>query len=392
MEDKIKSKLIRSIYVVVIAILSICNANGQKKKNNNANVVSNYLKTSFDLNLNKIPIDFKGHNVTELYKKLAEKQVNFEKSEFETYAQYEERMRIESSKPILGNLNEESIFAIKNQEPNLYPSNFKYDADSQEIELAIELKYFINNGGHIEIDEKRKSIEIKSFILKDKNYQGTNAFGVSKEINSTKSSVYCLLIDNWKSFANEDSNVSSLVKFNFKVNPIVAKKIKETDLHLESGQLKFLYIGKVVKPYTTTGHRYREATISFPYESEKNINYINFDLNEIWVYNKNTGEVYTKIKPQKDLICDIKYTLVGCKLISEISESDLYKFNEEGVITCNVSVLGSDMVLVKGISSPTTINDMSLQMQAKYIISRLKFSTKNKDELKGTITLTFERR
>ncbi|WP_395064738.1 hypothetical protein [Flavobacterium sp.] len=342
------------------------------------------------MNLNKIPIDFRGHNTIEIYKNLKAKKTNLQKNEFETTEQFEKRLSIETERKVLGTLNEDDLFAIKSQYQNLNCLKFKYDADNQEVELAIELKDYINEENKIEFDGKKKSIEISKSTLKNQKYNGKNAFGVSKEINSRQELYYNLQIENWKSFINKDN----LINLKFKVKPNIAKKIKEEDLYGYNGLLGFIYIGKINESLVSNGYYYSgKPTITKPYEFEYNINYIDFDLYEIWVYNKNTGEILSKVKPKEAISCEVSYTIKDYELNGNTQTFDSFNFTEVGQIIFNVSIIGMDKgkVFIRSLAPETTINDESLLSQAKKYVEKLIFKSENNKSQNGIITLDFKK-
>lgn len=331
-----------------------------RKKTAELNAV--YLSTSFDLNLSRIPVGFRGHNPIELYNNIKKKSIAINKGEFETTAQYEEKIEAESKKPIIGNLYEYSLFTF--QSNNIF--DLTYDADNQEMEA------YITN---------IKEIELRNRILRKGTYNGTNAFGVSKEIDFEESISHCLSIINCNKFTN--------LKAVFKISAEKAKQIKEKKL------LSVIYIGKLSKPYIQNNYYTNTPTLKDPYDDKKRINYINFELNEIWIYNKISGEIYAKIKQQKDIVCDIKYAIENRILLPTLPLFNTYKFFDGSTITFNVDVSDSgDLIIVKDIVSPTTLNDRFLQDEAKGIISKLRFAPKinNYKYSNGTITLNFKRR
>ena len=75
------------ILALLLSNLLTNSLNAQKNKSVKLKAPpTTYLKTSFDMSLEKIPLDFKGHNPVELFKNLDKKQISLEKSEFETNA------------------------------------------------------------------------------------------------------------------------------------------------------------------------------------------------------------------------------------------------------------------------------------------------------------------
>jgi len=266
-----------------------------------------------------------------------------------------------------------------------------------DLELAFEFEAFKNyKNQQYKFDSSRKGVELQKKITEKRNYDGMNIFGVSTQVYSEKSNIYSLLFNNWKDFVN-GGVTNDLIKFNCKVNPLIAKKIKENNTIGVNSILSAIFIGNVLKPYVSEGYYHSGTpTLSEAYEYEEKINYINFSLSEIWIYNKITGEILTKIKPQKKMICDINYSIGNRKLKSNIPAFDLFEFTEEGVMTFNVGIYDFSETLsgVFEITTPTTISNKLVQYNAHDILRELKFDMSNPNSTsknEGTITLTFRR-
>ena len=309
-------------HFIFLLSLLVVNLYGQNKKieTNKRSIKTttvNYKKPKFSSlkrDLDKVPLNFKEQNPVELYEILKNKSKQISKNEFETTQQFEDRLKSNNHKPIIGDLNEDSLFIFKPKYKNIDYSIFNYNADSENLELAIkpDKNYDYLDKSPINTD---RLIVLNEITIKDKSYNAVNAFGVSTEIHSTESKKYYLAINNWNEFFGErfirtdysdGERYFDLLKFNFKVEPKIAKQIKENDLITDSHnsfgkncQLSSLYIGKIIRPFSYENtHTSDNATLSKPFEYKKYYKYINFHLEEIWIYNKDTGEVYIKIKQQ----------------------------------------------------------------------------------------------
>ena len=303
-----KTKLI-IIFIFISCITVLVLGQNVKKK---PVVQSIYLTSSFNKQISKIPSGFLGHNPQTIYKAVEIKSRLLSKDEFETTSNYEQRIIKEKNSPILGVLNEDSLFVFRSMPSNLYILDFDYNADNQELKLSIELNNFTNYKSKDLFDYTKKSIVLKNRTIKKYNYNGTNLFGVSKSIEYKESDEYCLLINNWMNFTNviyDNSNkllsnftndyLDRNITFKISVNSETAKLIKDKDFNPNySSLLSFLYIGKIKPPYAMQGYYYLgPPTISEPYEYIDNIKYITMELEEIWVYNQKSGIVYSKILP-----------------------------------------------------------------------------------------------
>ncbi|MDO9152136.1 MAG: hypothetical protein Q7U47_00215 [Paludibacter sp.] len=423
---------LKNIIIVLLLIAFNCNISSQKivtqlKKANTTvkkqNPQVSYSIVPFDLNITKIPIYFKGVNPIELYNRLEKKTIGINKGEFETTAQYEERLLIENLNPILGNLNELSLIALKPSKTKLYILDFKYDADKQLLDLTLELDDYRNDeersrvydlGDRNKLDirnRNRKLVVLVEKITSDKSYLASNAFGASTTVYYWESTNYALYFQNWSNFTNAGLN-ESLINFEIKVDPIIAKKIKENDLNYGKERiLGTLYIGKLSKPYSLIGEYFsNKATLDSPDEFKKHYKCINMNVQEIWIYNTNTGEIYTKIKPQKnqDLLNNdlpigstVHKSNMRCKELCVVNGRNLLSFtnstsyitndNEEGIITIKLYV-DMDGNTTAEISSPTTVKNEQQISKALNIARRLKFTKSNSFSNNGYISFTFEKK
>jgi len=92
--------------IVIIVISVIQHLNGQTKPiqkkqptpvNSKITVIPKtiYLTSSFNRSQTKIPISFNGHNPIELFNNLQKRAISLTKDEFETTAQFEQKLQIE---------------------------------------------------------------------------------------------------------------------------------------------------------------------------------------------------------------------------------------------------------------------------------------------------------
>lgn len=271
------------------------------------NASSGYSTKEFDLNLSKVPIGYIGINPIELFKNLNSRSTNLTKGEFEKTTEFEQKVKLQNSKPIIGNLNEESLISLYAEDMNL--NSFSYDADNELAKLSIELKKYENTkelesayepGEYhrlTELYKNKRNIELVCKTVKEYSYYGGNAFGATTKIDVTQATKYCLLIQNWRKFTNSGRE-NEMIEFQFKVDPKTAKIIKSKDLiNGRTGILRALFIGNLSKPYILTGQYYSGIPkIDFPYEDTYDYKYINLEIREIWIYNKISGVIYTKLK------------------------------------------------------------------------------------------------
>lgn len=73
-------------------------------------------------------------------------------------------------------------------------------------------------------------------------------------------------------------------------------KIGPEEARATKDKLSALILAKPTIPYISYGAILREATFKDPTEFFSQMYYVDVDLFEIWLYNKQSGEILTKIK------------------------------------------------------------------------------------------------
>jgi hypothetical protein len=251
---------------------------------------SSYDISPFDLNRKQLPINYKGVNPILLYNQLEKKSRDLTKSEYETTIQYSERINLEKEKPLFGKIYTDSILAFVSDTRNI---KYNYNADVQSLNIKMNLANYTNYYNDISFDFNRKSVMLDE-IEKESTYLGSNAFGLSNLVDKTESNEYDLLFENWKNFNIPIKNSDALIEVNIGLDVLHAKQIIESDV------LSCLFIGNLCEPYTCVGYSFQKPTISYPVEYITNFKYINLHVIEIWLFNKKTGEIYSKLKPIND--------------------------------------------------------------------------------------------
>lgn len=257
--------------------------NSYAKSPNRANKNSSYLYKSFDINTKKLIPNFKGVNIQELYNELSTRDIISEKNEFETTKQFQNRLAKEKKSTIIGLLDNKSIFAFTGED-NSYNLDLNYNADLQKLKLKLNLNDvygdFYGN----------KSINLKT-IRSSRYYKATNGFGAKLDVEEVSITKYKLNTLNIKSFIKEGDE-NSLE--NISLTSDKAKNFKD------SNALKLLFISKLSDPALHSDFTRIEPTINKPTDYMYLDYYINVNLQEIWLYDKNTGNILKKIKSQTE--------------------------------------------------------------------------------------------
>ena len=302
----ISKRLVMSIFTF---ILILGNINGQQKptlkkkmatkikSNESIKKATGYSIIPFDLNKEKIPIAYNGIDPILLFNKLESRSTNLIKNEFETTAQYQERIAKTDSVSIIGKLNKNSYFAFKVNIRNLTGFKVSYNADEQLLNVKLILQMYTNYELKNSFDYTRKSVELKEISNKS-IYLGSNAFGATQRIEKSKESSYHVLIDNWENFTDKRGEYETdTITCKFNLDAIHSKQIVKS-IKTNNKILGCLIIGKLSHPFSCTGYSYFEPTLDSPFEYITYYKYINLQVYEIWFYNTQTGLIYSKLKAQ----------------------------------------------------------------------------------------------
>src|SRR5438034_9089938 len=175
----------------------------QRRAKNGKHVVARSLagKTSNDLSYSLQPFDpsivslpphFRGNNAAEIYARLAKRQQSLRQGEFETSEVYRQRKQQELSKPLLGSLTQQGIFAfvVNNVES-------KYDADQQILHVRAKLSNVIEG-----VTFRNKTLALPWLkVSRDMgSYIGTNAFGARIRVDRAVVDSYVIAFDNYQQF------------------------------------------------------------------------------------------------------------------------------------------------------------------------------------------------
>lgn len=98
---------------------------------------------------------------------------------------------------------------------------------------------------------------------------------------------YAAVPSNYTEFPYRDASGQHYIGVKIALNQNEAKNAKN--------DMRVLLIAKLTDPLISVKERYHSATFSSPYNGVFSDRYIHINLNEIWIYNQKTGQIYSKI-------------------------------------------------------------------------------------------------
>jgi hypothetical protein len=249
----------------------------------------------FDIQVNKLPPHFKGHDIKSIYRELAARRGKAEKGEFETTPEFEARIKRENDAPILGGLHKDSYLALVIENAS---GEAIYDADLKTMTMAVALSSGAKNS-YTPSDKKALTSIGNSRLEK---YEASNAFGAKTIVDRISGIDYNIAFSNYMSFGlsrylNSDRAKRGVTDDIF-ANDVILAQIP-MDVALARGakaRLKILAIVKLVEPYTYEGTHYSKPTMDSPSEYFIQYYFLNTELIELWIYDDATGQVLLKKK------------------------------------------------------------------------------------------------
>ena len=215
--------------------------------------VVDYSKAAFDPSLDQLPAGFVGHDTNRLLEAVEGKLYHRPKDEFETTQQYENRLQIEEKKPLFAEdltLSLDSVFAsaVVRDAEHLRTS---YNADLRR--LHAELRIF-----HDKLREPYQEVSMQA----DNRYVPPRFFfrNLADYRPTTQGNPY----------VNSEYYV---LDFELPMDIDTARAAKSN--------LRVLFIYCLVSPFI----------------KERGGKHITANVEQIWLYNFDTGEIYSKVRP-----------------------------------------------------------------------------------------------
>jgi hypothetical protein len=265
--------------VILLVISSACDKSPEKDKKE---VLKNEIK--IDLSTERLPINFKGDDIEEIYEKLKSKKPD-KKGEYETTEEW--KRKIDDNYQSI--LNDDTIYFIKNW------MKLHYDADKQNF-----IEYFRLESG-FGLNNMFLSIR---WDRVNKSYIAQNAFGAKVPITLEETTKYYIVPLNKKDIVKNDAMIEKYYKMHGVGH---YDMVIELPVSRENAKQSSIYALIVFKPrllgtasdYTFVTERSTRKPPSWESPSDlQSKNYFIFgDLLEIWIYDSNSGEIISKYKP-----------------------------------------------------------------------------------------------
>ena len=266
-------------------------------------VASSYSREPFDASLASLSPGFRGNSVIEIYDSLAERKKASVKGEFETTEAYNQRLRTDMSKPLIGSLTQDNVFAFA-----INGIGSEYDADRRVLHVRADVpRYPFNKDWVI---YRWGTVETGN-----SSYVATNAFGAQITVKRRRGRNYEIFIDNHQRFptstyvdevgrgmSDEEKNrYPELFEIHKKQAFVADLDLPADDALRAKTNLRLLLVCRLAAPYMLEGEdldSFSRPTFDLPFDTQFTFHRLYVDLVELWFYDFATGEVFARTKPR----------------------------------------------------------------------------------------------
>ena len=260
-----------------------------------------YAIKPFNKDVDALPPGYIGHDAKRIYQ-IYEKR-STPKGEFETTADYGQRMHKAMTLPIFTNLTVDDLLAFQLAEDVL-----EYNSDNQRliVGFGIDAAY---KGAEQDPSWRRAMMRAEGPMSKEV-YTATNGFGAKVKVTKTVIKTFELAISNWQHWHKDEMTSAAESQMPSSIDRLdeIAVRASYKDLVLRSLQLnpgeasklkpniRLLAICKLKPPIITDGGIVKNPTFQNPTEIYQLMSNIHVKLFEVWGYDQVTGKILFKIQ------------------------------------------------------------------------------------------------
>jgi hypothetical protein len=276
---------------ILIILICVFSSFGQSKKPikksvNKTETYQAFKEKEFDLNAVSLPPNYKGNNFGSLLVEISNRSSSpqNEKDEFETQAQFNQRISKLQNAPFKSGLNKNSLYGFVLHDAGL---SVKYYPVSEGFEIDVRLHKRQNCEDSTELWWICKSLVVYYRFTEEGNYIAENAFGAKTLVKKKRFLLSLLEISGSDSLK---SNRPDRYFFALDAKLEIARTLKP--------QLAVVAIGRLPENPLVVDSVKVAPTRDSPIDSEIRYLDLRFNLHSLWLFNKRTGEIYEKLQPE----------------------------------------------------------------------------------------------
>lgn len=259
-----------------------------------------YTEKQIELSLLQLPSNYFGNDPSKVHSVLNKRINSLVKGEFETTQQYQKRIEDEKNLSLAGEIGKNSLLAFQVILKGYDGDGINYFADDSEFDISLTLdelsKPLISTEKY---NKNAITVKLQSNEIMTEHYVASNAYGVTVNVENNVYHNFHAAISNhedlpikFQKFFDHKGKYGLrnvyVLNTKLKSSPEEAKNIKNN--------IRFLLIGNIVEPYTSSAFVHSKPTRDNPRELTLTEYFIYLSIKEIWIYNQATGQIYNKIK------------------------------------------------------------------------------------------------
>jgi hypothetical protein len=235
-------------------------------------------RTAIDLTSESLQVGFSGYDCSAIVKRL--KTLNIAKDEFESSQEYFARTASLLQTPLFGDIAGVDPMVLVAEGESL---GARYDADTELLSVTLYLQPNVLNA------DKEQGLVAGQVIAelgtKSRSFIGTNGYGAKAKVTESTTTVCAV------GFKNLGYGLAPY-RFQVKMAGDKARVIKD--------RLRVAFVGALTPPYLGTYISSYEATLKDPTSLRIHGDAVLIRLDEAWLFDKATGEVFEKVaRPSK---------------------------------------------------------------------------------------------
>lgn len=272
------------VFLFIYLVALLMNADAADKKATKAkskgapNRITSEPLIPFDINVDKLPTNFSGHDINRIYIALSKADKALIKDEFESTEEYNNRISALRNSILLDSFtyNDTYVYVHKKLET-------KYDADGKSLTIRIKNSPLFFSQG----------IDAYTISEKYSEYETGNLFGARITVTRAEIVSCIFFITNSYRFhkaLNKDPDFSNDYKIEFKLKllPENAKSFTKNGA--------YLFVYKLTPPYLKEFKELRSPEMNFPFDVTTFEKSIQAEILELWLFDSSTGKIIKKIK------------------------------------------------------------------------------------------------
>ena len=278
-----------------------------------------FVTEPIDMNTSMLGPNFAGNDPEAVYNALAALKNESKKGEFETTAQYQQRVYAASKAALIANLKLTSIYAFR-VDPDTPLA--KYDADTQQMTVTIRSETVAtgtassqdDNYSGTSFDHSREEVLVKRVYRGERTYTGTNGFGAVAQVTSSASDFYEVAFLKLHEY---DGGAAIPETFSLKLD---AKPEAAITLKPNIAVLALVSLDPN-SSYTADFTNTSSATVQNPYSYTNSSRLIFCKLVDLWVFDQRDGTILARLSDSESKAKEAARTEL-IKRVNEVLEKE----------------------------------------------------------------------